>query len=282
MNEFEPELVTGRAAVEGVLSDAGVHITRTDLSELHQRAPRFFEQLRQGEPNVVIINADTVGALDVMSLRWMFPAGVTPLVLCPSNPQECAELAAVAVSAARLIPGPVFLLLERPVADAVAVVLPGDEPELMMPETGPQDAVMLDGEESEIAGLYARLAQPPRGLKSAVLDACPAEMGKPEWLVLAFGSTVAPAEQAVTAARNEGQRVNLLRVRQLWPFPEAEILRAANGIKHVVVAERNLGQYAGEVRRLLPELPIVVAGRATGVLTPERILQRLQRTPRCC
>jgi pyruvate/2-oxoacid:ferredoxin oxidoreductase alpha subunit len=274
-------MLTGRDAVEGVLSESGVHVTRTDIADIHQRAPRFFEQLRRGEPNVVVINAENVGALDVMSLRWMFPAGVTPLVLCPSNPQECAELAAVAVQAARLIPGPVFLLLERPVADALAIVLPEEAPELMLPELPPQDAVTVDETESELLGLHARLAHAPKGLKSSVLEACPPDMGKPEWLVLSFGSAALAAQDAVAAARSEGQRVNLLRVRQLWPLPQADILRAAAGIKHIVVAERNLGQYAQEVRCLLPDLPIVVAGRA-GTMTPELILERLRRTPRCC
>ncbi|MCB9934773.1 MAG: hypothetical protein H6840_03690 [Planctomycetes bacterium] len=277
----QPDIISGRDALESALADTGVHVTRTDIADIHQRAPRFFEQLRSGEPNVVIINAENVGSLDVMTLRWMFPAGVTPLVLCPSNPQECAELATVAVQAARLIPGPVFLLLERPVADALAVVLPEEAPELMMPEPPPRDATLLDETETELQGLHARLAHGPKGLKPAVLDPCPPELGKPEWLVLSFGAAAVAAQDAVSAARNEGQRVNLLRVRQLWPVPQGEILRAAVGIKHVVVAERNLGQYAHEVRCLLPELPIVVAGRA-GAVTPELILERLRRTPRCC
>ena len=113
-------------------------------------------------------------------------------------------------------------------------------------------------------------------------DPCPEELGRPEWLVVTSGATGAAATQAVQEARKEGQRVSLLNLNVLWPLPESELMRASMGIKHVVVAERNLGQYAQEVRRLLPELAIVTAGNATGPVPANLILQRLQRTPRCC
>ncbi|MCA8914535.1 MAG: hypothetical protein KDB90_03915 [Planctomycetes bacterium] len=282
MSLAEPEIITGRSALDAALVQSGVHVTRTSAAEVLHRAPRFFEQLRSGEPNVVVIDADGVSSLDVMALRWMFPAGVTPLVLVPSSPQECAELAQIAASAAKLIPGPVFLLLEGPVADAEAIVVPSDDHELVLIDPPPLDTAMLDDEEGELRVLSARVAMPIKGLLPGILDACPTDLGKPEWLVISFGVTALAAAEAVAVARSEGQRVNHLRLRQIWPLPEAELLRSLSGIKHTVMAERNLGQYALEIRRIAPEMPVVRAGRASGAVTSSQILHRLQTTPRCC
>lgn len=281
MNFDAPVRVTGRDVLESVLTESGINVARTNLQDVRAHAPRFFAQLRRGEPNIVVVGADSVESLDVMSLRWMFPAGVTPLVLCPSTPQECAYLAEAAVSAAALIPGPVFLLLEDSVADAEDIVIPGDPAELELNEPAPLDLLDLPEEESELRTLDARLRSGFKGLIATKLDPCPENLGKPEWLLISFGSSTAPGRLAVKSARDAGQRVNHLSLQQLWPIPESALMRAVMGIKHIVVAERNLGQYATEIRRFAPDITVIPAGGINQV-TPESILARLQRTPRCC
>ncbi|MEZ5993756.1 MAG: hypothetical protein R3E76_15590 [Planctomycetota bacterium] len=276
-----PVRVTGREVLESVLADSGMNVAHTNLRDVRTHAPRFFEQLRRGEPNIVVIGADRVESLDVMSLRWMFPAGITPLVLCPSNPQECAELAEAAISAATLIPGPVFLLLEDAVGDAEDIVIAHEAPELELVEPAPGDLLDVPQDEGELRMLDARLRSGFKGLEPAILDPCPKILGKPEWLLVSFGSSTVPGRLAVESARNEGQRVNHLSLRQLWPLPENALMRAVMGIKHIVVAERNLGQYATEVRRFAPDITVIPAGGISQV-TPDAILARLQRTPRCC
>ena len=278
----EASRITGRSALDETLESSGVRFTHTTLGALRQDAVRLFEQLRSGDPNVIVIDTDSVLSLDVMALRWMYPNGVTPLVLCPSNVQECAELADIAAAAANLIPGPVFILLEQAVADSEESLSPTTEPELMLPDTPPVDFTEIGDKEAEIRTLENRANTPLEGFPRTVSDICPAEMGKPEWLVLSYGSTSAAASEAVRAARAQNQRVNHLRLLQLWPLPEPDILRALRGIKHTVMAERNLGQYAHEVRRIAPEMPVVPATSATGPVTIDMVLTRLQNTPRCC
>lgn len=281
MSDSELVRVTGRDILDSVLVSSGLNIAHTNLLDVRHRAPKFFHQLQRGEPNIVVIQADGVSSLDVMALRWMFPAGVTPLVLCPSTPQECADLAEIAVSAAQLIPGPVFLLLEDAVAAAEDIVIPGDEPLLEMNPPQPGDTLELPEIERDLRSLDDRLRAGFKGLQPTVLDACPAEMGKPEWLLVSYGRTSVAGQTAVQAARAEGQRVNHLRLRQLWPLPEPELMRAVMGIKHIVVAEPNFGQYASEIRRFAPDITIIPAG-GLGEVKPGVILERLQRTPRCC
>lgn len=279
----EIETITGREAVQNALQDSGVNVDFIDVCDVRKHSSRLFELLRKGSPNVIVIEAPSVESLDVMALRWIFPGGLTPLVLCPSNVYECAELAAAAVSAATLLNAPVFLLLDQQLAEQIesAVEAPA-APELSYMDPVPLDVTELPEPEVEMRLLEQRLARLPKGLRLGEFNPCPEELGRPEWLVVTYGATGAAATQAVEEARKEGQRVSLLNLNVLWPVPESELMRASMGIKHVVVAERNLGQYAQEVRRLLPELAMITAGSATGPVPANLILQRLQRTPRCC
>ncbi|MCC7508821.1 MAG: hypothetical protein IT464_05570 [Planctomycetes bacterium] len=282
MNEV-PVRVTGREIAMATLAETGVHVTHAQLDEIKNHSAELYRRLRSGEPTVVFVEAPSVQSLDVMALRWMFKGGITPLVLCPSDAAECAELAVTAAKAADLLKVPVFFLLEESVAESeFRWEEPAEEPELLFDEPTPIDASDLSPEESDARDLEARLSRPPRGFRATRLDPGLAAEGKPEWLVITYGGSRSPAQAAVAEARGEGQRVSLLHTRMLWPLPEAELLKAAMGMKHVVVAERNLGQYALEIRRILPELPVINACRITAPLPAALILQRLQRSPRCC
>jgi pyruvate/2-oxoacid:ferredoxin oxidoreductase alpha subunit len=271
---------TGLQAAMHVLSEAGVEIVQTGLHEIHRHSGALFDRLRHGRPAVVIVHARNAESLDVMALRWMFRGGVTPLVLCPSEPVECVELAAIAARAAQLLGAPAFLLLEDEVAAgelgaAGAPSFRDDTDKLSIDE--PEAAENAPDDEPELSILHARHARPLRGI-----NAVKAESGAAEWLLLSYGATAKAASVAAAMARESGQRVRLARVRMLWPLPEEQLLKAALGAKHVVVAERNLGQYALEVRRVLPELPVISAGAPRAPVPAQVILSRLQRSPRCC
>lgn len=276
--------LSGREAVRMALQGQGVNVDFIPAGEIRKQSSRLFQMLRQSTPGVIVIEAPSVEALDVMALRWVFPGGVTPLVLCPSNVPECAELAQAAVTAASLLKAPVFLLLDQQLADQIESMDDTAEyPELSyVDEPAPLDALELPEPEILFRELESRLSRIPTGLNRSELDACPASLGKPEWLVIAYGATRGAAREAVQQAREEGQRVSLLNLNLLWPVPEPDLLRAGMGIKHVVVAERNMGQYAQEVRRVLPELPVIPAGTLSGPVPSDLILRRLQRSPRCC
>jgi len=284
--------LTGRDAALQVLRERGVGVLETPLSELRNHEPRLFQDLRDNRPLVVLVDADNMLSVDVMALRWLFRGGVTPLVLCPSNAFECAELASVAGSAAELIRTPVFLLLENGVGEDVFTDEEPEPPEVSWDEPPPTDEVIgdasglldEDGIDEEAAILLRhenRLKSPLKGFKSASFTPCDAEAGRPEWLLVSYGSGAKQAREAATQAAESGMRLHQLVLRQLWPVPEPELLKAAMGVQHVVVAEGNLGQYAQEVRRLLPEPAVIPAGGPGGV-TAKAVLARLQRSPRCC
>jgi hypothetical protein len=279
------ETTTGRVAALNILEELGVEVLEMHFDDLRRHEAELFRRLRAREPVVVVLDADDVPSLDVMALRWLFRGGVTPLVLCPSSAEECAELADVAAKAAVLIHAPVFLLIEP---DIGAEPLEYTEPpsDLDVDWNGPPplntaEYTGADPEAMELLELDRRLRTPLMGFEPVHFESAAPEQGRPEWLLVSYGASTAAARRAAAQAREGGMRLHHLALRQLWPVPEEALLKAAMGTRHVVVAERNLGQYALEVRRLLPELAVIPAG-GPGRLEPGRILRGLQRSPRCC
>lgn len=224
-------------------------------------------------PVVHVISTQSDHSTDVMALRWMARGGHCPLVFCASDFATALDLGYVAGRVAQAYGGPAYVLVEHavdalqgqwrePAAFSVAAP-PGDMPD------SPSDRM---GRRQD---LYGALPQ------FSAMDADPAG-ARAEWLVLSYGANVHPASQAVAQARQAGQRVHHLALHTLWPLPEAAILKAAMGVKHVVVPESNLGQYVNEIRRILPMLTVIPANAAAGPVPAGLILERLQKTPRCC
>jgi 2-oxoglutarate ferredoxin oxidoreductase subunit alpha len=94
-------------------------------------------------------------------------------------------------------------------------------------------------------------------------------------LVISYGITSQAVKEAVREARNHGNKVSSLTLISLWPVPEQKIINALHGIKRVVVAELDLGQYCREIERLTRgEVEVVGIHRVDGeLITPEEILQ---------
>jgi 2-oxoglutarate ferredoxin oxidoreductase subunit alpha len=103
-------------------------------------------------------------------------------------------------------------------------------------------------------------------------------VGEARTLMVAYGSTARSARQALKIARARyGRKVGLLRLKTLWPFPEAVLERAAEHAQRVIVAEMNLGQVALEVERLVGRGKVLRVGRADGQLvTPEEIVDAMR------
>jgi len=68
-------------------------------------------------------------------------------------------------------------------------------------------------------------------------------------VVVAYGCAARVGRQAVEDLRSRGQKVGLLRLVTLWPFPSKLIRSLAGRVKAFVVPEINYGQMAYEVER---------------------------------
>jgi 2-oxoglutarate ferredoxin oxidoreductase subunit alpha len=89
---------------------------------------------------------------------------------------------------------------------------------------------------------------------------------------LSYGSSARSAARAAEIARGEGRGVSVVSVRSLWPMPEERIREALEGVETIVVAERNLGEYIREIRRILPDRDVRLARRMDGRLIPPKLI----------
>ena len=61
-----------------------------------------------------------------------------------------------------------------------------------------------------------------------------------EYILITLGSIAGLAKETVDRLRKEGQRVGLVRIRYLRPFPNEEIAKAVSGAKAVAVLEKDI------------------------------------------
>ena len=104
------------------------------------------------------------------------------------------------------------------------------------------------------------------------------ELDDAEVIIISFGCSVRSSITAVDKLREKGVKAGMLQLVTVWPMPEKEIRAALKQAKTVVVAELNLGQLAGEVRKFNDYgCKVVQANRTDGMLiTPQQIINRYE------
>ena len=94
-----------------------------------------------------------------------------------------------------------------------------------------------------------------------------------ECILISYGSSARSANHVVVNRRPRGERLGLLELQTLWPFPYDLVREKCANAKYVVVVEMNMGQILQEVRRAVdrPE-KVFLANRIDGVfITPTDI-----------
>lgn len=104
------------------------------------------------------------------------------------------------------------------------------------------------------------------------------QMEDADYIIVSFGSAARIAEKALELAREEGLKVGLFRPITLWPFPQKELVEAAQGKKGVLVAEINAGQMVQDVRLAINNtIKVEHFGRLGGIVPePEEIVKALK------
>lgn len=87
---------------------------------------------------------------------------------------------------------------------------------------------------------------------------------------VAYGSPARSTLQVVHDARRNGQRLGLLELQTLWPFPAAMVRAACEGARATIVVEMNMGQVHKQVREsVLDPKNVFLANRVDGqFITP--------------
>ena len=91
-----------------------------------------------------------------------------------------------------------------------------------------------------------------------------------ECILISYGSSARSANHVVVNRRPRGERLGLLELQTLWPFPYDLVREKCANAKYVIVVEMNMGQILQEVKRAVdrPE-KVFLANRIDGVfITP--------------
>ena len=88
-----------------------------------------------------------------------------------------------------------------------------------------------------------------------------------ETLLISYGSSARSALHAVVDRRQRGERIGLLELQTLWPFPSMLVREKCKRARYVVVVEMNMGQVLQSVRMSVerPER-VFLANRVDGML----------------
>ena len=235
---------------------------------------------------------------DIMQVKWGSHGDYEIIALVPYTVQECCDLTIKAFDFAEKYRTPVFVLVDAiighlyepiqlPEPEELKLIerkKPTVDPSEYLPFKPDDDLVppmAIFGSEYEFYAtglthnekgypdmevetqlkLVNRLSQKIKKHGKDIYMTEEFQTEDAEIIIISYGVTARSALKAVQMARKEGIKVGLLRLITVWPFPEEEILKAAQSAKHLIVGEMNLGQIVREVERFANGTPVSFLGK---------------------
>ena len=71
-----------------------------------------------------------------------------------------------------------------------------------------------------------------------------------EYAIVTYGSEVRPSMEAAKLAREEGIKVGVLKLCNIWPVPEKAIAEVSKNVARIFAVEMNMGKYVNEISRV--------------------------------
>jgi 2-oxoglutarate ferredoxin oxidoreductase subunit alpha len=99
-----------------------------------------------------------------------------------------------------------------------------------------------------------------------------------EVLLISYGASARSALDVVRRRRAGGERVGLLELQTLWPFPADLVRQRAERARWVAVVEMNMGQVVRQVERVVanPDQVYLVNQVSGELISPETIVRALR------
>jgi 2-oxoglutarate/2-oxoacid ferredoxin oxidoreductase subunit alpha len=99
-----------------------------------------------------------------------------------------------------------------------------------------------------------------------------------EYILVSYGSSARSAIHLAQNRRNKGERIGVLELQSLWPFPVELVKEKCAGAKAVLVVEMNMGQVLTQVKAAVKNPDrVFLANRIDGkLITPSDIKQLLR------
>lgn len=246
---------------------------------------------------------------DIQFLRWGNSGGLPAIVLAPVDARDCFVLTVHAFNLSEEYRCPVLLasnkeigltregvdleVLERPAVVNRALPVSPEPflpfrplPEKDVPDFLPIGDKVLVRQTSSTHGVDGYITTQPNEI-SAMLERMnrkiEANVGRfsfadafiepnADTMLLTYGITARAARAVYRELKAIGRPISLLILKTLWPVPENLIREKTQGIKRVIVAEMNLGQYSREVRHVLKDKTIESLAQMDGrLISPYQI-----------
>jgi 2-oxoglutarate ferredoxin oxidoreductase subunit alpha len=258
--------------------------------------------------------ATKCGQGDVMQARWGTHGDYAAIVLSPNSVQEMFDLTVRAFNLAEQYRTPVVVLSDEIIAHMrEQLIIPGPnevkdvdrkkpqpgyefffggEEVPPMPSVGEGYNVTVTGSTHNEAGmrftadpkvhrdLVTRLIGKIRNNVDSLSDFQSLEVDDCEICFVVFGCTSRAVYEAVSKANERGIKVGYVRLKTLWPFPEAVLQKIAKNTKAIIVPELNTQQLFFEVQRVVNgDTEITPMNKIGGgeMFTPEELLTEVER-----
>lgn len=253
---------------------------------------------------------------DVMQARWGTHGDHAIIVLTASCHQDLFKITVEAFNLAETYRTPVILLLDEvvghmrervmlPDKDAIPVIqrlrtsvkagvdyhpyLPREDGRLPMSDFGGEHRYNVTGlchdmwgfpstNPKIVHGLIRHLTDKIRHHATEIARYKEYHLEDARTVMISYGSSARSALHVVNHRRARGERIGLLELQTLWPFPYSIVAEKCEKARLIVVVEMNLGQVLLQVKRAVSHPDrVMLANRVDGVFITPTDIQSILR-----
>jgi len=253
--------------------------------------------------------ATRVGSGDIMQAKWGSHGDYQVIALSPWSVQEMHDLTILAFNFSERYRVPVLVMADEAIGHLRENTTLPEKVEVWdrkkgkgfppfgtdeedgvppMPAFGEGERLLVTGSTHDASGfrktddpeaharLVRRINEKILRNRNRIVETEEYFMEDAETAVVSYGFTARASLYAVKHMREEGMKTGLLRLKTLWPFPEEAVGEVGQRVKRVMVPEMNLGQVAGEVKKLC-SCEVIPLGQTNGeVIRPETVIAMLR------
>ncbi|MBN1652516.1 MAG: 2-oxoacid:acceptor oxidoreductase subunit alpha [Deltaproteobacteria bacterium] len=271
--------------------------------------PCVIVNVMRGGPSTGLPTCPSQG--DICQARWGAHGDHAIIALTASTLQDVFEITVHAFNTAETYRTPVILLLDEvvghmreklvvPEAGAIATVdrlktslklgmdyhpyLPREDGRLPMSDFGGQHRYNVTGlfhdmwgfptqEPSMVHGLLRHLVDKIANNADSICRYKEYYLEDAHIVLISYGGSARSALHVVENRRVRGERLGLLELQTIWPFPYSVVESKCANARYIVVVEMNMGQVTRAVKRAVAHPDrVVLANRIDGVfITPTDI-----------
>lgn len=256
---------------------------------------------------------------DVYQMRYGASGDYEAIVVCPSSVQELYDYTIWAFNLAEEYRNPVIVMsettialmrerLDIPKAEDIKIFnrkytdktpdeyLPFHASQTGCPEMAPlgkgyktiyslnphDERGGIDWDPDVFDRLYKRVCGKIRDNSDKICKTESFMMDDADYAIVAYGSEVRPSIEAAQLAREDGIKLGVLKLCNVWPVAENAISDLSNNVAKIFAVEMNMGKYVREIQRVSNgRCPVIPVTKNLGLVhTGDEILTDIRKEVR--